>query len=99
MVELGRKLKELRLERELTQGQVAKQIGVTGSVISAYENSIRQPSYEALIKLSRLYNVSSDYLLGISGRRTVEQQQVLSVEGLTPNKISLIRQLIRALRE
>ena len=37
MVEMSKKLRELRVEMELTQGQVAKRIGVTSSVISAYE--------------------------------------------------------------
>lgn len=99
MVDLGEKLKELRIEKKLTQRQAAKQIGVTASVISAYENGIRQPSYEVLIKLSLLYNASCDYLLGVSGRRTVEQQQTLSLDGLTPSKIALVRQLVKALKE
>lgn len=99
MVDLGVKLKELRQERQWTQGYVAKRIGVTASVISAYETCIRQPSYEALIKLARLYGVSSDYLLGLSGRRTVENQHLVSLDGLTPTKIALVIQLIDALKE
>ncbi|SBW10145.1 conserved hypothetical protein [uncultured Eubacteriales bacterium] len=99
MVELGRKLRELRQERQWTQGQVAKRIGVTASVISAYENGIRQPSYESLIKLVRLYAVSADYLLGTSGRRTVESQHLISLDGLTPDKIALVIQLVEALKE
>lgn len=99
MVELGTKLRELRQERQWTQGYVAKRIGVTSSVISAYETGIRQPSYEALIKLSRLYAVSSDYLLGLSGRRTLESQHLISLDGLTPSRISLVIQLIDALKE
>lgn len=99
MVELGEKLRELRNEKKLTQRQAAKQIGVTASVISAYENGIRQPSYEVLIKLSSLYNASCDYLLGVSGRRMVEQQQTVTLDGLTPSKISLVKQLVKALKE
>lgn len=99
MVELGLRLKELRQERRLTQGQVAERIGVTASIISAYENAIRMPSYEALLKLVRLYGVSSDYLLGISGKRTVDSQYLVSLDGLTPSKILLVTQLIDALRD
>ena len=51
MVELGTKLRELRRERNWTQSQVAQRTGGTASVVSAYENGIRQPSYEVLIKL------------------------------------------------
>lgn len=99
MVGMSKKLKELRIERGLTQGQVSKRIGVTSSMVSAYENGIRQPSFEILIKLAYLYGVSSDYLLGISERKAVEPKNLVSVEGLTPAKISIIKQLISELRD
>ena len=99
MVELGTKLRQLRQERSWTQGLVAQRIGGTASIVSAYENGIRQPSYQALIRLARLYDVSADYLLGISGRRTPDSQHLVSLDGLTPAKIALVSQLIQALRE
>lgn len=99
MVELGKKLRELRVERKLTQKQVAQRLGVTASIISAYENDIRQPSFDSLVKLSRLYNVSTDYLLGVSSRRTADNQHLISLDGLTPAKISLVTQLVSALKE
>lgn len=99
MVELGTKLRELRRKQNWTQSQVAQRTGGTASVVSAYENGIRQPSYEVLIKLARLYNVSSDHLLGISGRRLPDSQYLISLDRLTPAKISLVLQLIDALKE
>ncbi len=99
MVDMSKKLKDLRLEMELTQGQVAKRIGVTSSIVSAYENGIRQPSFDSLIKLAYLYGVSSDYLLGISDRKAVEPKNLVSLEGLSPSKISIIKQLVSELRD
>ena len=99
MVELGTKLRELRRKQNWTQSQVAQRTGGTASVVSAYENGIRQPSYEVLIKLARLYNVTSDHLLGISGRRLPDSQSLISLDRLTPAKISLVLQLIDALKE
>ena len=99
MVELGTKLRELRRKQNWTQSQVAQRTGGTASVVSAYENGIRQPSYEVPIKLARLYNVSSDHLLGISGRRLPDSQYLISLDRLTPAKISLVLQLIDALKE
>ena len=61
---LGYRLKQLRQERKLKQGQVADIIGVNKRQISAYENDSRQPSYDILIRLAVLYHVSTDYLLG-----------------------------------
>lgn len=99
MVELGTKLRELRTQNDWTQVYVAKKIGVTSSVVSAYESGIRQPSYEALIKLASLYGVSTDYLLGVSSKRSPHSQHLVSLDGLTPAKIHLVMQLIDALKE
>ncbi|MBQ9458423.1 MAG: helix-turn-helix transcriptional regulator [Oscillospiraceae bacterium] len=99
MVELSRKLRELRQANELTQKQVAERIGVTSSVVSAYENGIRLPSYPSLVKLAALFDVSSDYLLGITEKRARDSQHLISLDGLTPAKIALVTQLVDALRE
>ncbi|MBQ9347899.1 MAG: helix-turn-helix transcriptional regulator [Oscillibacter sp.] len=99
MVEIGRKLRELRQASGLTQKQVADRIGVTASVVSAYENDIRSPSYSTLVKLVAFYNVSADYLLGITEKRTRGSQHLVSLDGLTPSKIALVTQLIEALKE
>lgn len=64
LVNLGKKLKSLRIAGNYTQLQVADRLGVSKTIISAYENDLRHPSYENLIKLSKLYNVSTDWLLG-----------------------------------
>ena len=61
-------LKTLRVAKKLTQDQVADYVGVSRSVISAYENDMRYPSYEVLI----LFGVSTDYLLGIENRRYID---------------------------
>lgn len=99
MVDLGRKLKELRNERHYTQKEVAARLGVTASVISAYENDIRLPSYSSLVKLAVLYDVSCDYLLGITENRSRENRHLISVDGLMPDKINLVIQLVNALKE
>lgn len=65
MVDLGKRLKELRKMRKLTQQQVAERIWVSKAMVSAYELSIRTPSYEVLIKLAKLFGVTTDYLLGL----------------------------------
>ena len=99
MVTLGQKLRQLRQANGLNQRQTAERIGVTASVVSAYENDIRQPSYTSLVKLTALYNVSSDYLLGISNNQTRESQNLVSLDGLPPAKAALVIQLIEALRD
>lgn len=61
---LSVRLRELRKIRNLKQKQVADLIHIHASMISAYENGLKNPSYNTLIKLSRLYGVTVDYLIG-----------------------------------
>ena len=64
MVELGSTLKRLRLKKGMTQADIAKDLGLTKSVISAYETGLRLPSYDILIHIATIFGVSTDYLLG-----------------------------------
>ncbi len=59
------KLKELRKIKAVTQQTVATAIGVTISAYSNYEQGIREPSIEIIIKLCKYFDVSADYLLGL----------------------------------
>ena len=63
---LPEKLRELRLQKHLSQKEVAKILDVSPSIISGYENGERTPSLENLLALSHLYKCSTDYLLGKS---------------------------------
>ena len=64
IIELGEKLKALRIENHLRQDQVARLVNVEKSSISMYETDMRQPSYITLVRLADVFNVSTDYLLG-----------------------------------
>ncbi|MBE7082931.1 MAG: helix-turn-helix transcriptional regulator [Clostridiales bacterium] len=58
-------LKELRNERKLSLKQLVKEIGVSDIAISRWENNLRIPNIEALIKLAQFFGVSTDFLLGL----------------------------------
>lgn len=62
-MKLGKKFKNLRKQRGLTQRQVADYIGIKQSNISDWENDISRPEYENLVKLSDLYEESIDDIL------------------------------------
>lgn len=63
MVDFGTTLKELRQRAGLTQKQLADKLWLSKATVSYYEQSLRYPSPEILIKLSKIFHVSSDYLL------------------------------------
>ena len=92
MVDFGYNLKTLRLQNGLTQVQVAQKLGVTKSVISAYETGIRLPSYDILINISRIFKVSTDYLLGLENIREID------LSGLTEEEIQALLNLIKAMK-
>ena len=92
MVNMGEKLKSLRIEKNLTQKQVADRIGLAISAVSSYESGTRYPSYDVLVKLARIFHVSTDYLLGITNTRNID------VTGLRDNEIELVSQLVDMLR-
>ena len=74
---MGDKLKSLRIEKKLTQKQVADRIGLAVSAVSSYESSSRYPSYDVLVKLARIFRVSTDYLFGMADRRTLDGKRLI----------------------
>ena len=90
---MGTKLRTLRTENNLTQKQVADRIGLAIIAVSSYESGTRYPSYEALIKLSRIFHVSTDYLLGLTEKRSID------VTGLDDSEVELLSQLADKLRK
>ena len=69
--EMGQKIRQLRSQRNISQIALAKQLGVSKSVISSYENEIHYPPYDVLLQMARLFGVSTDYLLGATGNRMI----------------------------
>ena len=62
-MEIGRKLKEVRMKANLTQEQVAEELFVSRQTISNWENEKTYPDIISIIKLSDLYSISLDELL------------------------------------
>ena len=61
-----RRLRDLREDHDLTQKQIAKILSFTNSAYAKIERGERTLTAEVLIDLSNFYNVSTDYLLGIT---------------------------------
>ena len=59
-------LKEVRLEKNLGQVELAKSLGVSKGVISLWENGLREPGMYSLISLAMFFNVTIDELVGLN---------------------------------
>ena len=63
------RLKDLREDRDLTQREIADYLHIKQNTYSQYENGQRQLPISCLIALARLYNTSTDYILGLTDER------------------------------
>ncbi|GJM78033.1 hypothetical protein HMSSN139_05290 [Paenibacillus sp. HMSSN-139] len=66
------RLKQLRKEHKWTQEELGAKLNLTKVSISGYENGNRTPDMDTLIKISNVFNVSIDYLVGKSDVRSVD---------------------------
>lgn len=89
---LGQRIGELRTAIGWSQVDLAKRLGVAKQTVSNWENENIQPSIEMLVRLSKLFGVSTDYLLGL------EQLPRLNVDGLPLPVVGHLSQLIEDLR-
>lgn len=94
---VAERLIELREKNNFSQSFVAKQIGVTPALISAYEKQERKPSINKLIALADIYHVSTDYILGRT--RTNDVSNVINVEHLSEKQITIIRELVQNMNQ
>lgn len=64
MKKFAERLKEIRLEKNVTRKSLALNLEVSERLISYWENDERECSFEMLIKIAEFFDVSIDYLLG-----------------------------------
>lgn len=93
MVLLGEKIKRLRNSQNMTQTELAERLNITKSTVSSYENDSRLPSYDVLIKMAQLFNVTIDSLL-MDERKGV----YFDIDYMTDEQVAVISQLIDIFR-
>lgn len=90
---LNENIRNLRVARSMSQVELANKLGVSKQSVSNWENDNILPSIEMLVKIAACFNTGTDYLLGLSQKRS------LDVGGLTDKQIAHIQLLIEDLRE
>ncbi len=79
---LGEQIKKLRMAKNISQVELADKLSVTKQSISNWENENIMPSIDMLIKIAEYFGVTTDFLLGLSEKHT------LNTEGLSEPQIS-----------
>lgn len=78
MAHFNERIKELRKSSKLTQKELGEKIGVSESHVRKWENSDSYTSVPGLIKLANVFEVSVDYILGLSDIERIPKQKELS---------------------
>ena len=93
-MELNESLKRFRQEFKLNQRQVAATLEIPYQAYQAYEYGKNIPSAKIIIKLATAYNVSADYLLGISDNSGSYHYEENTIKELTETDKELIAALV-----
>lgn len=89
---IGKKIKKLRKTSGITQAELARELGITRSSVNAWEMGVSLPSTMFVIKLSQIFQVSTDYLLD------VEREAVLDISGLDDDSIKILTAMVYYMR-
>lgn len=92
-VKVSERIKVLRTSNKMSQTEFANWVNISRATASAYENGSIQPSYDVLIKIAALFNVSTDFLLGIEDKVNVD------ISKLDENEQALIMRLVKSFED
>lgn len=66
---MANRIRELRKEQHMSQIHLSIELEVSQETISAYEKGKHYPSYQSLVKMSKIFNASIDYIMGLSNQK------------------------------
>lgn len=70
--ELYERIKTLRQQASLSQVELAKKLGISKSAVNSWETGTSSPSLIYIVKLAHIFGVSTDYILGVNNRLTID---------------------------
>lgn len=97
------RIKQLRKEFGLTQQNLADKLKCSKSIIGLYENELRSPSMEILLKLSRIFDCNIDYLLGVTDIRSINNLDDIDIafsngiKGLNEENRETLKKIMKSL--
>ena len=80
MNQLCNRLRELRDRENISQNALANTLGITRASVNAWELGISAPNAQSLVMLSKYFNVSVDYLLGLNDSEYIDISDLNSTE-------------------
>lgn len=89
----GERIKSLRIEKGLSQQELADMIGASKSLICCYENGKRNPSLENIIAFIQIFGVDADYLLGSDSLVKISSSDNVTYAPITKEEIEFIKEI------
>lgn len=90
---LADRIKALRIRTGMTQSEVARLLGLSRSGVNAWEMGLSVPSTQYIVELAKVFDISTDYLLGLENTSTI------SVKGLTQKQVSVLLDTIECFKD
>lgn len=88
IMKIGERIMILRERKGYTQKQLAQRLGISRNAVNLWEMSMSSPSMESLIELSKIFHVSTDYLLGL------ETDEKIDISDLTEEEKKILFMII-----
>lgn len=104
-MEFLERLKDLRKQAGLTQVDVAEKLGISQPAYASWERGVKKPTQENLVKIAQILNVSVDYLVGNSEKKSDELDNIellfrMNSNGLTEEEKEIFKkELIEFMEE
>lgn len=80
MESLGKRITNARKKLDMNQKELAEKCGITEATLSRYENELREPKGEVVVKIANALDVSTDYLLGRTDNRNLTVKDEKSIK-------------------
>lgn len=92
---IGRRIKELRIKNGLKQQELADMFGLSSGTISFYESEQRKPDIDFIVAIAKYFDVSTDYLLGLTNAIDKENIDISKVTGLNDFSLTILEQSLK----
>lgn len=92
---IGERLKQLRIKNGLKQQELANMFGLSSGTISFYESEQRKPDIDFIVAIAKYFDVSTDYLLGLTNAIDKENIDISKVTGLNDFSLTILEQSLK----
>ncbi len=92
---MANRIRELREDRDLKQADVATITGIDQRTLSNYETGKTNPDSYAIIKLAEYFNVTCDYLLGITNKNYMDNSDIEKEINEIEDKLELLKRRLK----